>query len=100
MPERRTPLYDIHMRMGAQMVKGGGDFMFPHVVPADTARATRVLQNFPMMDDITLQLALEGLSLGAQHEPPGVEHAAESDLDLAPMSLDSGLKVEEGNAHR
>jgi arylsulfatase A-like enzyme len=39
----------------------GGDFTFPHVVPADTARATRVLQNFPMMDDITLQLALEGL---------------------------------------
>ena len=29
MPERRTPLYDIHMRMGAHMVKGGGDFMFP-----------------------------------------------------------------------
>ena len=29
MPERRTPLFDIHVRMGAQMVKGGGDFMFP-----------------------------------------------------------------------
>jgi aminomethyltransferase len=29
MPERRSPLYDLHVRAGAQMVKGGGDFMFP-----------------------------------------------------------------------
>jgi aminomethyltransferase len=29
MPERRTPLYDNHVRQGARMVKGGGDFMFP-----------------------------------------------------------------------
>src|SRR5919202_3969764 len=28
MPERRTPLYDIHAR-SAQMVRGGGDYMFP-----------------------------------------------------------------------
>lgn len=47
----------------------GGGSTFPHVVPADTARATRALQNFPVMDDITLQLALEGLQanqLGSQ----------------------------------
>jgi aminomethyltransferase len=29
MPERRSPLYDLHVRAGAPMVKGGGDFMFP-----------------------------------------------------------------------
>jgi aminomethyltransferase len=29
MTERRTPLYDVHVRLGAQMVKGGGDFMYP-----------------------------------------------------------------------
>jgi aminomethyltransferase len=29
MPERRTPLYDIHVRSAARMVKGGGDFMYP-----------------------------------------------------------------------
>lgn len=29
MPERRTPLYDIHARR-AQMVKGGGDFICGH----------------------------------------------------------------------
>ena len=29
MPDRRTPLYDVHVRAGARMIKGGGDFMFP-----------------------------------------------------------------------
>lgn len=29
MPERRTPLYDIHVRSAARMVKGGGDYMYP-----------------------------------------------------------------------
>ncbi len=29
MPERRTPLYENHLRLGAQMIKGGGDYMFP-----------------------------------------------------------------------
>ena len=31
MPDRRTPLYDVHVRAGARMIKGGGDFMFPAV---------------------------------------------------------------------
>jgi aminomethyltransferase len=29
MPERRTPLYDFHLRSARELVKGGGDFMFP-----------------------------------------------------------------------
>jgi len=29
MSERRTPLYDIHLRTASKMVKGGGDYMFP-----------------------------------------------------------------------
>ncbi|MDA0244257.1 MAG: aminomethyltransferase family protein [Chloroflexi bacterium] len=29
MPERRSPLYDIHLRTASQMVKGGGAYMFP-----------------------------------------------------------------------
>ncbi|HMO57548.1 MAG TPA: aminomethyltransferase family protein [Roseiflexaceae bacterium] len=29
MPERRTPLYDYHLRHGAELVRGGGDYMFP-----------------------------------------------------------------------
>jgi arylsulfatase A-like enzyme len=39
----------------------GKDFTFPHVLPSDTARAAVALVDTPMMDDITLQLALEGL---------------------------------------
>jgi aminomethyltransferase len=29
MQERRTPLYDVHKRMSADMVQGGGGYMFP-----------------------------------------------------------------------
>lgn len=29
MAERRTPLYDLHVRLGAEMVKGGGDYWYP-----------------------------------------------------------------------
>lgn len=29
MPERRTPLYDIHLRTASRIVKGGGDYMYP-----------------------------------------------------------------------
>ncbi len=29
MTERRTPLYDIHLRTASRMVKGGGDYMYP-----------------------------------------------------------------------
>jgi len=29
MSERRTPLYEIHLRTASKMVKGGGDYMFP-----------------------------------------------------------------------
>ena len=39
----------------------GRDVVFPHLVPADTARATAVLPDYPVMDSLTLQLALAGL---------------------------------------
>ncbi len=29
MSERRTPLYEIHLRTASKMIKGGGDYMFP-----------------------------------------------------------------------
>lgn len=40
---------------------GRGGMTFPHVAPADTARATAILPNYPWMDDLTLQFALDGL---------------------------------------
>lgn len=43
MAERRTPLYDVHVRAGAQMVKGGGDYLFPlsYASPVEEHRNTR-----------------------------------------------------------
>lgn len=40
---------------------GGRDFIFPHLVPADSAIAARTLGNYPFMDQLTLDFALEGL---------------------------------------
>jgi arylsulfatase A-like enzyme len=39
----------------------GRNFTFPHRLPVDTARAVAALVDYPMMDEITLQLALEGV---------------------------------------
>lgn len=46
----------------------GRDFVFPHLFPADSARAAAWVQETPMMDEITLGFALAGvqaMSLGA-----------------------------------
>jgi len=48
----------------------GKNFTFPHRLPADTAEATRLLVDFPQMDEITVALALEGVqSLGLGDGP-------------------------------
>ena len=39
----------------------GRGFTFPHRVPDDAGALGEALKDFPMMDDITLQLALEGV---------------------------------------
>jgi hypothetical protein len=39
----------------------GRDVVFPHVLPADTARATAELPSTPWMDQLTLAAALQGL---------------------------------------
>jgi hypothetical protein len=40
---------------------GRGGVTFPHIAPADSARAAAVFPAFPWMDDLTLQFALAGL---------------------------------------
>ena len=40
----------------------GQDFVFPHPVTADTAAAAYLAPNYPWIDEITLQLALEGVN--------------------------------------
>ncbi|MGQ0647732.1 MAG: alkaline phosphatase family protein [Gemmatimonadaceae bacterium] len=39
----------------------GRDYTFPHHLPADTAVAGAILANYPMMDEITLAMALDGV---------------------------------------
>lgn len=40
---------------------GGNDFVFPHLFPRDADLTATVLPNYPMMDELTLQFALEGM---------------------------------------
>jgi predicted AlkP superfamily pyrophosphatase or phosphodiesterase len=50
----------------------GQNFLFPHLAPADTANAARLLPNYPWMDEVTLAFALEGLeamNLGRGPQP-------------------------------
>ncbi|MBX6365236.1 MAG: alkaline phosphatase family protein [Gemmatimonadetes bacterium] len=47
---------------------GGRDYVFPHVLPSDPDAAARSFMEYPFMDQLTLDLALEGvqaLGLGA-----------------------------------
>src|SRR6195952_3112236 len=50
MPERRTPLYDLHVRQGARMVKGGGDFMFPLAYTSPVEEHINTRTNVGMQD--------------------------------------------------
>lgn len=50
MAERRTPLYDIHLRTAARMVKGGGDYFFPWAYTAPAEEHLNVRQNVGMQD--------------------------------------------------
>lgn len=40
---------------------GGRNFTFPHVAPTDSAVAPRALGNYPWMDQLTLDFALQGM---------------------------------------
>jgi aminomethyltransferase len=50
MAERRTPLYDIHLRTAARMVKGGGDYLFPWAYTSPAEEHLNVRQNVGMQD--------------------------------------------------
>lgn len=50
MPERRTPLYDIHLRSAREMVKGGGEFMFPSSYTSPVEEHLNVRKNLGMQD--------------------------------------------------
>jgi aminomethyltransferase len=53
MTERRTPLYDIHAR-SAQMIKGGGDYLFPSSYTSPVEEHTNTRTNVGMQDLSTM----------------------------------------------
>ena len=59
---------------------GGTDFVFPHPFPTDPELSAAAFGNYPMMDDITLQLALHGLAARELGANPGR-------IDLLAISL-------------
>ena len=50
MPERRTPLYDIHLRSARELVKGGGDYMFAASYTSPVEEHLNVRRNVGMQD--------------------------------------------------
>jgi aminomethyltransferase len=54
MADRRTPLYDVHVRLGAQMVKGGGDYWFPQSYTSAVDEHNNTRNNVGMQDLSTM----------------------------------------------
>ena len=62
----------------------GRDFTFPHPISEDTAVAVATLANYPVMDELTLRFALEGvrqLQLGADEKRTDLLNIALSTTD-------------------
>ncbi len=54
MPERKTPLYDIHLRTASKMVKGGGDYLYPLSYTSPVEEHTNTRTNLGMQDLSTM----------------------------------------------
>jgi len=50
MAERRSALYDVHRRLGAEMVKGGGDYLFPQSYQSPVTEHLNVRRNAGIQD--------------------------------------------------
>jgi predicted AlkP superfamily pyrophosphatase or phosphodiesterase len=57
LPESSYPEVD-----SVAIESNGREFVFPHVLPADSTRAANLITEFPWMDQLTLELALEGVT--------------------------------------
>lgn len=54
MTERRTPLYDIHLRTASKLVKGGGDYLYPLSYTSPVEEHTNTRTNIGMQDLSTM----------------------------------------------
>jgi aminomethyltransferase len=50
MPERRSPFYDYHLRHAGQLIKGGGDYMFPDAYTSARDEHLNTRTNVGMQD--------------------------------------------------
>jgi hypothetical protein len=50
MAERRSPLYEVHRRLSAEMVKGGGDYLFPLSYTSPVQEHVNTRTNVGMQD--------------------------------------------------
>ena len=50
MAERRSPFYDYHLRHAGQLVKGGGDYMFPVAYTSGVDEHLNTRTNVGMQD--------------------------------------------------
>ena len=50
MPERRSPLYDYHLRHGGRLIPGGGEFQFPDAYASPADEHINVRTNVGMQD--------------------------------------------------
>ncbi|MEO8193722.1 MAG: alkaline phosphatase family protein [Gemmatimonadales bacterium] len=60
-----TPLLpaSAYTELDSVSIEGGGtDFVFPHPIPADSVQAASWIRGTPFMDEITVALALDGVS--------------------------------------
>ncbi|CAN5627812.1 hypothetical protein BH24ACT22_BH24ACT22_22200 [soil metagenome] len=54
MAERRTPLYDFHLRSAREVIKGGGDYMFPSAYTSPVEEHLNVRRHVGMQDLSTM----------------------------------------------
>ncbi len=73
MPERRTPLFDYHVRH-AEMVRGGGDFLFPLAYTTPAEEHLNMRQNVGMQDLTSMgEVDIKGPGRRAADQPAGGE---------------------------
>lgn len=82
MPERRTPFYDYHLRAARDLIKGGGDFMFPTSYSSPMDEHLNVRDNVGMQDLSTMgEIDIKG---------PGAERLVNRLLVNEVMDLEPG----------
>ena len=82
MSERRTPFYDYHLRAARDLIKGGGDFMFPASFVSPVEEHLNVRSNVGMQDLSTMgEIDIKG---------PGAERLVNRLLVNEVMDLEPG----------